>query len=344
MSSQPTRVLITGACGFFASHLVEHMLKTSTAKLILLDKLTYASNGFQRLREIDAMPGSSRWGDRITLIGCDLAQPIPDGVVREIGWVDYIIHAAAETDVDRSIRDPMPFLLSNVIGTHHLLFLAKELRPNRVFLVNTDEIYGPAEFGDAVSGFDEHAPFNPANPYAASKAASEALAIAYANTYKTRVTTIVAMNLVGERQDIGKALPKFTRAIRLGEKIQIHSDETKTKSGSRFYLHCRTFADAILFLMSRDRSGVSLPARVHVSGEREISNLELAQIIAKIVDRPLIHEMVSWHTSNRPGHDLRYCLSDKLITQLGWKRPMLLEQSLEKTVKWYLDNPKWLEL
>jgi dTDP-glucose 4,6-dehydratase len=123
------------------------------------------------------------------------------------------------------------------------------------------------------------------------------------------------------------------------ETLYVHADE-QLQSGTRFYLHCRTFANALHFLIENDSK--QLPRKIHVCGEREISNLDLAQLIAGIVGKELHYELVSWQ-EDRPGHDLRYAMQDRLIQELGWKRPMNIEQSLDKTVRWYLANPKWLE-
>ena len=330
------RLLITGGCGFLGSHLVEHFLNTTDAEIVVLDKLTYASSGLDRLREISALASG-----RLHMLGCDLGQPIPAGIAQEVGEVDYIIHAAAETHVDNSITDPLPFIQSNVLGTHHLLWWARGLKSlRRIFMVSTDEVYGPAAFGQDVEGFDENAKFRPANPYAAAKAGGEMLGMAYANTYGLPITIVATMNLLGERQHAEKMVPRCIRAALLGETMQIHADSTRTMSGTRFYLHARTYAHALAFLIQRSRPS---PLKIHVCGEREISNLDLAQMIAGFVGKPLRCDLVSWHAS-RPGHDLRYAMQDKLIVEMGWKRPIMLEQSLEKTVRWYLDNKKWLGL
>jgi len=352
------RLLVTGGLGFLGHHVVESLLKTTDAEIVVLDKMTYASAGFDRLRDISVFDDR-----RVRVLGCDLGQPIPEGVAREIGEVDYIIHAAAETHVDNSIVDPLPFLKSNVIGTHNLLWWMRGLKKlRRAFLVSTDEVYGPAEFGEDVAGFDEQAAFRPANPYAAAKAGGECVAMAYANTYKLPITIVNTMNLVGERQFPEKYVPLVIRRVLHGEKILIHADPTRTFSGTRFYLHCRTYAHALGFLISIDQAGaprdgdiapywrnainnkpIEPQLKIHVCGEREISNLDLAQLIAGYVGKPLVYELVDFHSS-RPGHDLRYAMQDKLITELGWQRPMNLEQSLEETVRWYLANPKWLGL
>jgi len=344
------RILITGGCGFLGSHLVEHLLKTTDAELVILDKLTYASAGFDRLRDITNSNPNLTAGGRVHILGCDLSQPIPEGVAHEISDVDYVIHAAAETHVDNSIVDPLPFLKSNVLGTHHLLWWARSARkmPKRIFLVSTDEVYGPASWES--TGNVETDMFRPANPYAAAKAGGEAVGMAYANTYKLPITIVNTMNLYGERQHPEKYIPLVIRRALSGEQVQIHADPTKTRSGTRFYIHCRNYASAITWLIERDgrlglSSALQLPLKIHVSGEREISNEQLALMIAEIVGKPLNYELVDFHSS-RPGHDLRYALDDSMIRGMGWKQPLNTEESLARTVRWFLrdENRRWLYL
>jgi dTDP-glucose 4,6-dehydratase len=333
------RLLITGGLGFLGHHIVESLLKTTDAEIVVLDKMTYASSGFDRLRDIQVYDDA-----RVHVLGCDLAQSIPEGVAREIGEVDYVIHAAAETHVDNSIADPLPFLMSNVVGTHQLLMWTRSLKSlRRAFLVSTDEVYGPASLDDKENAFDEQAPFRPANPYAATKAGGESIAMAYANTYRIPITIATTMNLIGERQHHEKYVPLVIRRVLQGEAVVIHANPDRSKSGTRFYLHCRTYAHALGFLIDRDQRNEKMPDKVNICGEREISNLDLAQFIANVVGKPLQYELLDFH-SKRPGHDLAYRMKDDLIRGLGWKRPMNLEQSLEKTVRWYLANPKWLGL
>lgn len=329
------RILLTGGCGFLGAHITEHFLKTTEAEIVILDKLSYASAGFDRLRDIKAYDDQ-----RVHVIGCDLSQPVPGGVAREVGTeIDFVIHAAAETHVDNSIADPLPFIQSNVLGVHHLLWWLRSMPLRHVFLVATDEVYGPAlTWSDG--GFDEQARFLPSNPYAATKAGGECLAMAYAHTYGLPVTIVNTMNLIGERQHPEKFIPMVIRSVLGGQKVLIHANATKTRSGVRSYLHCRTFAHALAFLMERSREQ-RIPRKVHVCGEKELSNLDVAQKIAGVVGRPLFYELVDYHSS-RPGHDLRYALNDSLIRDLGWCRPMGIEESLEKTVRWSLANPKWL--
>lgn len=327
------RVAITGGCGFLGAHLVEHFLKATDAELVVIDKLSYASRGLDRMREIEGL-----FRGRVRLLGADVARPLSDGVLRELGLpsLDYVIHAAAETHVDNSIADPLPFVSSNLVGTHHVLSLLR--RPDsavkRIFHVSTDEVYGPAPDGVTYREGDRHAP---TNPYAATKSGAEALAVAYAHTYDLPVTILNAMNFFGERQHPEKFIPKVIGSVLSGGEVVIHAYPDRVRSGSRFYLHCRSFADAVLFLMRVPNA----PRRVHVSGDREVTNLELAERIASVIGRPLRRRLVDFH-SVRPGHDLRYALDDTLLRSLGWRPPITLDESLERTVAWYVAHPEWL--
>lgn len=324
------RILVTGGAGFLGHHLVEHFLKAGH-EIVVLDRLSYASSGFDRLRDIEVFDDK-----RVRILTADLCQPIQPGMLREIGKVDLVIHAAAETHVDRSIVDPLPFIHSNVLGVHHVLMLACDLDA-RIFLVSTDEVYGPAPQGHP--GFLPDAPFRPSNPYAAAKAGGESLAMAYANTYGIKATIINGMNFIGERQHTEKFVVSTIQKVLRGEMVTIHADATKTQSGTRFYLHCRNFAAALEFIANR----ADAPQKIHVVGEREISNLEMAQLIANIVGKTLMYEMVSWHAS-RPGHDLRYALAEQWLPSVGYSHPLPLEVTLERTVRWYLDpkHERWL--
>ncbi|MHB8734629.1 MAG: dTDP-glucose 4,6-dehydratase [Terriglobales bacterium] len=329
------KILITGGCGFLGAHLVEHFLKLGH-EIVVLDRLSYASAGYDRLRDISCFDDK-----RVRILGADLYQPIQPGMKQEIGKVDLIVHAAAESHVDRSIEDPMPFIQSNVIGVHHILMLAKDLGC-RIFMVSTDEVYGPKEIGGPA--FDADAPFRPGNPYAAAKAGGECLAMAYANTYGVRATIVNGMNFIGERQHPEKFVVSTIRKVLKGEVVTIHSDPARERSGTRFYLHCRNFASALEFIDHRQIVDPDLvPQKVHVVGEREISNLDMAQMIAGFAGKRLVYELVDFHSS-RPGHDLAYGLKDNWLRANGWTLPLSLAETLEKTVRWYLDpkNDRWL--
>jgi dTDP-glucose 4,6-dehydratase len=325
------RVLITGGAGFAAHHVVEHFLKNTDWEIIVLDRLSYAAKGFDRLRDINVFDDK-----RVMTLTADFSEPISDGISKEIGQVNYIVHMGAETHVDNSIKDPVPFVKANVVGTLGMLQFAKKQELEQFIYFSTDEVFGPAPKDTLYKEWDR---YNSGNPYAAAKAGGEELALSFANTYKLPVLITHTMNLIGERQHPEKFIPQTIKKVLSGDMVQIHSNPTKTKAGSRYYIHCRNMASALLFLLN---SGQIKRDKVNIVGEKEVDNLELAQIIAGIIGKPLNYEMVDFH-SLRPGHDLRYALDGTKLREMGWKSPVGFEESLEKTVRWYLDNPRWLE-
>jgi len=325
------RVLITGGCGFLGHHVVDHFLKRGDADLVVLDKLTYASNGYDRLRDSDVYDDR-----RVTILAADFREPLAPGVCQEIGAVDYILHLGGETHVDRSIADCTPFTLSNVLGTQRMLDFARTVPSLKLMLyASTDEVYGVAPPGVL---YKETDPLDPRNPYAATKAAAEMLCLAYAHTHGVPVAVTRTMNLLGERQHSEKYLPLVIRKVLAGETVTIHASPDKKRAGTRFYLHCRNWATAAEFLFTR-----AVPRECYnIVGEREVSNLELAQFVADCLGKPLKYEMVDFHSS-RPGHDLRYSLDGSKLAAMGWTPPVGFEDSLRKTIHWYLANPHWLE-
>ena len=325
------KILITGGCGFMGHHFVEHVLKNTDWDVVVFDKLNYASRGLDRLRDINVFDEK-----RVLVLGGDFAQPLSDGIKREIGAVDYIVHMGAETHVDRSIENPEPFVLSNVVGTMHLLNFARELPSLKWFVYfSTDEIFGPAPEGVFYKEWDR---YNSGNPYAAAKAGGEELVLAYANTYKLPAFITHTMNIFGERQHPEKFIPKVIKSVLGGEKVVIHANSTKTKAGSRHWIHARNVSSALLFLLEKAEQR----EKYNIVGEREVDNLSMAQNIAATVGKPLQYELVDFHSS-RPGHDLRYALDGTRLANMGWRVPMTFEESLARTVTWTLERKdKWL--
>jgi len=325
------KILITGGAGFAGHHVVEHILKNTKWKVIVLDKLNYASNGWDRLRDINVFDHK-----RVFSIAADFTQILSDGVKDEIGQVDFIVHLGAETHVDNSIIDPEPFVRSNVVGTMWMLEFAKLQKDLKQFVYfSTDEVFGPAPNDVRYKEWDR---YNSTNPYSATKAGGEELALAYSNTYKIPVLITHTMNLFGERQHPEKFIPMTIKKVLSGDLVVIHSDKTQTIPGSRFYIHCRNMASGLLFLLQK--SPIERD-KYNIVGEKEVNNLELAQLIADFIGKPLKYELIDFHSS-RPGHDLRYALDGEKIKKLGWKQKKNFERSLEKTVDWMLENKKWL--
>jgi dTDP-glucose 4,6-dehydratase len=323
-------VLITGGCGFIGHHFVEHIFVKTDWNIIVLDKLTYASHGLERLRNTDTLDSK-----RVKVFTYDLSHPLSIGLKKELGDVNYIVHMAADTHVDNSISTPVPFIKNNIMSTVHMLEYARTLSNLEIFFYfSTDEVYGPA-LGNKL--FQEDERHNPTNPYSASKSGAEQICVAYHNTYDVPVMRINVMNAMGERQHVEKFIPKVIKKVLNDELVEIHSYPDKKTSGTRYYIHARNIAAGVLFLLENGTIGESY----NLTGEKEVSNLEMAQIIADTIGKPLNYEMVDFH-SDRPGHDLRYGLDGNKMKKMGWSLPIDFETSLRNTVRWTVDNQIWL--
>lgn len=330
--SKKKKVLITGGAGFIGHHVVEHLLRKTNWDIIILDKLSYASYGLERLRD-----GGSLTNPRVKIFPIDITLPITVGIRKEIGEdVNLIIHMAAESHVDNSIQEPRKFFHNNINGTVEMLEYARTLKNLEMFFYfSTDEVYGSAPDDVAYKEWDRH---KPTNPYSASKSAAENICISYENTYRIPLMSINVMNAFGGRQHVEKYIPKTIKNVLYGNKVYIHSYPDKKRAGSRFYIHARNIAAAILFLLEKGKVG----EKYNIVGEKEVDNLEIAQFIADVAEKSLDYEMVDFHSS-RPGHDLRYSLSGEKMAKLGWKLPVNFEDSLRSTIEWTLANPEWLE-
>jgi dTDP-glucose 4,6-dehydratase len=334
------KVILTGANGFVGHHILEHFIKHTDWEIYCIDKLTYASSGHDRIRDINVFDDS-----RVKIFTSDLALDFPEGLVKELGDINYIFHVAAESHVDNSIDHPIPFIQNNIDSTLYLLEYAKKLKNLEKFIYfSTDEVYGSAPIGKAYKEGDR---FNCGNPYSASKAAAECICQAYSNTYRMPIITTNTMNVIGQRQHPEKFVPKVIKKVLNDEVITIHSNQEKTKAGSRFYIHARNIADALLHILDNTEEMLdnydASQGKFNIVGERETDNLELAQLIANILGKELKYEMVDFHSS-RPGHDLRYAMDGQKMRDLGWSHPILFEDSLRDTIEWTLENPQWLEI
>ena len=325
------RILITGSAGFIGSHITEAFLRSTTWNIICIDKLSYASKGWSRLKDSGAY-----YNPRVMCITWDLECPFSEGIRAELGEIDIIIHMAAETHVDNSIVDPVMCIRNNVMSTVNILEYARTLPQLKKFQIfSTDEIYGSAPEGVSYKEDDRHFP---TNPYSASKAASEDICIAYYNTYKVPVFITNLMNVFGERQHVEKFIPLVIKKLLHDEVIDIHTHGDGITPGSRFYIHARNVAAAIMFLLEHGKIG----ERYNIVGEREVDNLTLVKMISKVMEKEPKVNLVKF-AENRPGHDLRYALDGNKLFAMGWSLPVDFEHSLEKTIKWTLQHPEWLE-
>jgi len=313
----------------------------------VLDRLNYASKGFDRLRDIQAYDDK-----RVHRLTHNFTLPLEDGVAYEIGQVEYILHLGAETHVEKSISDPRPFVYSNVIGTMEMLEFARKQDNLKAFVYfSTDEIFGPAaipvpkakvytegSYSWPHESYQEWDRYNSTNPYSATKAGGEELCLAWANTYKLPVIITHCMNVFGERQNAEKFIPNTIRKVLAGEKVLIHSNPDKTKAGSRFWIHARNVAAAVSFILEKGQ----LRDKYNIVGEMEVDNLAMAELIADHFYKSLDYEMLDFHSS-RPGHDLRYALDGSKMEGMGWKLPVDFYDSLDKTMNWYASHPAWLK-
>jgi dTDP-glucose 4,6-dehydratase len=259
--------------------------------------------------------------------------------------VDYVLHLAAGSHVDRSILYPMEFVLDNVVGTCNILEFAR-LQDNlsRFIYFSTDEVFGPAPNGIK---YKENDRYNSTNPYSATKAGGEELAVAYHNTYDLPVYITHTMNVFGERQHPEKYIPMCIKRIRDGETVTIHSDSTKTIPGSRHYIHAEDVSDAVLFLADKKfiettYGGAKCP-KFNIVGSEELNNLELAQIIAAAQEKELKYELIDFHSS-RPGHDLRYALDGSKMKELGWEPAKSVKERIADVTNWTLKNERWITI
>jgi dTDP-glucose 4,6-dehydratase len=225
-----------------------------------------------------------------------------------------------------------------------MLEYARKAKPKAFVQISTDEVYGAAPAGVNHSEWDK---LLPSNPYSASKAAQEALAIAYWRTYGVPVIISNTMNIFGEMQDREKFIPMVISRIAKGEPVTVHGSPGNI--GSRFYLHARNQADAILWILQNqepvlyeDGKADCLPLRFNVVGNIEMDNLEVAKTIAHLMGKPLQYKFEDFHMT-RPGHDRRYSLDGSRLAKAGWKAPHSFEDSLKRTIEWTLAHTEWMK-
>jgi dTDP-glucose 4,6-dehydratase len=330
------RVLLTGAGGFFGSHLLRHLLMNT--KYTFVCPCSWTHKGTPERIE-NALAGQD--GSRVEIITHDLTAPFTEHTKKRIGKVDIILNIASNSHVHRSIENPGEFILGNTQLAYNMLEFAREIKPELFLQFSTDEVYGDAPLG---VNYKEWSPIRPSNPYSASKAMQEDIAFSYWRTYDVPVIITNTMNLFGETQDAEKYTAQLIKKIHNGETVTVHGSEDNI--GSRFYLHARNAADAVLFIMNNVKpvlhgDGVDRPERFNIVGDTELNNLELAEMVAKIMGKNLVYTLQDYHAT-RPGHDRRYALDGTKLKERGWTAPHGLEESLVNTINWTLKNNHWL--
>ncbi len=311
------KVLVTGGAGFIGSNYVHYALTHHPDwQIVVLDKLTYAGN-LDNLKDVC---------DRITFIQGDIANP--EDVEKAVNGVDVILNFAAESHVDRSLRDPLPFIRTNIEGTLILLEAARKHQIKRFLHVSTDEVYG-----DLV-GCDRHSletdVLSPRSPYAASKAGAEHLVFSYGISYGLDVVITRGSNTYGLYQYPEKIIPLFITNALESKSLPIYGDG----SAVRDYLYVEDHCSGIDTVLHAGTSGqaYNLGARMEVNG------IEVAKTILGLLDRP---ESLMQSVSDRPGHDYRYSVDPSATEALGWQRQWDFQRGMAQTVAWYKQNSDW---
>jgi dTDP-glucose 4,6-dehydratase len=327
------RILLTGASGFLGANFLRHALDTTDWNLVCPASFTHRGVPERISLTVRTNCPDDEW-QRVNVVTCDLATPIADTTAALFDKPDIIVNFASESHIPRSLANPVPFVQNNVNTMLHLLEYARTLPNLKAFVqISTDEVYGPATM-DAHREWD---PILPSTPYSASKAAQEALGISYWRSYGVPLVLVNTMNPIGPMQDPEKFIPMVIGKVLRGETVQIHAG-ADGEIGSRMYVHAADLASAILFLIDRPHSTALCPDRWNVVGERDVTNLELAELIADALDKPLDFDIV---TSDRPGHGLRYALDGSKLAAAGWKPTRTIEDSVRELVQWSLANPLW---
>lgn len=332
------RCLITGAAGGVGMHVLAYILEKTDWEVVVLD--SFRHKGYRdRLDEVRKT--HKDYDGRVTVFQHDLVCPINKALATKIGSVDYILHLAALSDVFYSIENPVYTIRNNIESTLTMLEYAKE-QPHEAFIYfSTDEVYGPVKKGNAHPEWDPH---RPSNPYSASKAASEDICYSYWRSGDVKLVITNTMNNFGPAQGSSKFPVMVQKAVQNGQRVTIHGNDREI--GTRFYIHSRNVADALLYILQKpahthQTGELDDPDRYHIVGDTSLSNLELARIIARLMNKRLDYILEDFHSHN-PAHDIHYGLRDNKLRKAGWKPPVDFEASLKQTIDWQVEHPEWL--
>ncbi len=313
------KILATGAAGFIGSEFVKQALERGY-DVCVVDKLTYAGD-LKRLEDVL---------DKVSFYRADVINKEFVEHIFERERPDVVVHWAAESHVDRSILDATPFLDTNIKGTFVMLDTAKKFGVEKFVNISTDEVYG--ELGESGS-FTETDPLNPNSPYSVSKTSADMLGRAFYRTYGFPVVTVRPSNNYGPWQYPEKLIPVVILKALYDEPVPLYGRGENVRE----WLFVADCAQAVLDVVAKGEPGEVY----NVGSGEERRNIEVVKAILDIMGKP--HDLITF-VKDRPGHDFRYSLdTSKIESELGWKARVKFEEGIELTVKWYLDNRKWLE-
>ena len=319
----PSSYLVTGGAGFIGSNFVRHVLDTTDASVVVLDKLTYAGDR----RSLEGLPE-----ERFRLVEGDIADAalVDDLATKLVRDNGVLVHFAAESHNDNSLNDPLPFMHTNLIGTFTLLEAARR-HDLRFHHISTDEVYGDLEL-DAPERFTEATPYNPSSPYSATKAGSDLLARAWVRSFGVRATISNCSNNYGPYQHVEKFIPRQITNLIDGIRPRLYGAGLNVRD----WIHAEDHSSAVLRIIERGQMGQTYL----IGADGEHNNREVVQTLLRLMGRS---EDDFEQVTDRAGHDLRYAIdSTKLRTELGWKPSFTdFERGLARTIEWYRAHEEW---
>ena len=320
------KILVTGAAGFIGSNFVYYELdKHPEDQIVALDLLTYAGN----LKNLDGCKDNPNF----SFVKADITDRENIYKLFDKEKFDIVINFAAESHVDRSIEDPEIFLKTNIIGTEVLMDASLKYGVKRYHQVSTDEVYGDLPLEAVDSFFTENTPLCTSSPYSTSKASADLLVNAYHRTYGLNTTISRCSNNYGPYQFPEKLIPLMINNARHDKELPVYGEGKNVRDWLHVYDHC----SGIDLVMRNGKAGEVY----NIGGHNERHNIDVVKTILKELDKP---ESLIKYVTDRKGHDLRYAIDpSKIEKELGWKPKYNFESGIKETIKWYLDNQKWMD-